>query len=202
MDFLSLSLFSKPNCPKPLQKHENKTKNVFPSPGVAQINPLIGRDPPAAAEPQPRAGRNQGRACPDPALTSVRYLRQCHTLGDTGVTHRCHPLPARRDKDDELQHPRAPCSSGRLSLAGAAQGHGRSSELPLMPWKMLYGSSGRPGSNKCRFFCRSAGPITFPRVLLASAALAHGTAPHPCKRHLRDPGGSFSPMVRGKLPPG
>lgn len=162
MDFLSLSLFSKPNCPKPLQKNENKTKSAFPSPGVAQIYPPIGWEPPHPQQqpsPSPGQGETKAQSCfpqahPDLGLTSVRYSRQCHTLGlgDTGITHCCHPLPARRDQEDEPEQPRAPCSWGRLSLAGwTAQGHVRSLVLPLMPWKMLYGSSGRPGNNKSKF---------------------------------------------------
>lgn len=81
----------------------------------------------------------------------------------------------------------------------------RSLVLPLMPWKMLYGSSGRPGNNKSKFLQVFRSPyIPWDAAPTGSpwcqAAPARGTAPHPCKRHLRDSGHSFSPPVSGKHP--
>lgn len=56
--------------------------------------------------------------------------------------------------------------------------------LPLMPWKVLYGSSGQPGSNKSRFSPGLQDPLhslgcCSQQQPLCQAAPAHGTAPHP-----------------------
>lgn len=65
------------------------------------MNPPTGWNPPwQQPSPSPGQGGTKAQLCfgqahPDLGLTSVRYFRQCHTLGlgDTGITHWCHPLP-------------------------------------------------------------------------------------------------------------